>query len=201
MYRFPKLFFFYTICFFSCFSFACQLTKEKLQSAETLPLSDVSVRETACPIPLTKGVVYGTTLTKFDETCLLAELKVLLADLCAGSFSHLPNLVHPTKGLYVDAKGYWTYVEVKKDLADPNGYFQVYYFDSKKLDEKKGSVGNLTVREVFLSAKQVWVDFYAGSSEEVEVKFRFLENPKLERYLINPSFVKEDGKWYLLRMF
>lgn len=201
MYTLYKFFCFYIICFLSVFSFACQLTNEKSPSGESNSPSDVNVRDIGCPIPLAKGVVYGTSLSKFDETYLLAELKVLLADLCARSFSHLPSLIHPEKGLYVDAKGYWTYAEVKKDLGDPNGYFQVYYFDSKKLDEKKGSVGNLTVRDVFLSAKQVWVDFYAGSSEEVEVRFRFAENPKLERYLINPSFMKTEGKWYLLRMF
>ncbi|MBM9592869.1 hypothetical protein JWG41_20725 [Leptospira sp. 201903075] len=201
MYSLYKFFSFFIICFLSGFSFACQLTNEKSPSGESNSPSDANVKDVGCPIPLTKGVVYGTSLSKFDETYLLAELKVLLADLCARSFSHLPSLIHPEKGLYVDAKGYWTYAEVKKDLGDPNGYFQVYYFDSKKLDEKKGSVGNLTVRDVFLSAKQVWVDFYAGSSEEVEVRFRFAENPKLERYLINPSFMKTEGKWYLLRMF
>lgn len=59
----------------------------------------------------------------------------------------------------------------------------------------------MTVRDVFSFAKQVTVDIYVSSSEEVEVKFRFEENPKLERYLINPSFIKVEGHWYLLRMF
>lgn len=183
------------------FCFSCQLIKEKSQSTKADNPSYANTKEMGCPISLSLGTVYGTALSKFDETFLLSELKVLLADLCAGSFSHLPSLIHPKKGLYVDAKGYWTYAEVEKDLADPNGYFQVYYFDSKKLDGKKGSVGNLTVRDVFLSAKQVWVDLYVGSSEEVEVRFRFAENQKLERYLINPSFIKWEGSWYLLRMF
>ncbi|EOQ96908.1 putative lipoprotein [Leptospira wolbachii serovar Codice str. CDC] len=195
----PRKFFCILIICFS-FSLSCQFTKQKKQSAEA-DSSGVTAKEIGCPIPLSQGTVYGTDLSKFDQTYLLSVIKVLLGDLCAGSFAHLPSLIHPEKGLYVDAKGYWTYSEVEKDLADPKGYFQVYYFDSKKLDQKKGSVGNLTVRDVFLSAKEVAADFYVGSSEEVEVRFRFAENPKLERYLINPSFVKWEGKWYLLRMF
>ncbi|EMY71896.1 hypothetical protein [Leptospira vanthielii] len=193
----PKLLSFFIIFF----SFSCQLIEKEVPPADTVSLSKTNAKEIGCPIPLSLGTVYGTTLSKFDQTYLLSVIKVLLGDLCASSFVHLPSLIHPEKGLYVDAKGYWTYVEVEKDLKNSNGYFQIYYFDSKKLDQKKGSLGNLTVRDVFLTAKQVWVDFYVGSSEEVEVKFRFAENPKLERYLINPSFVKWEGKWYLLRMF
>ncbi|MCW7492394.1 hypothetical protein ND861_06980 [Leptospira sp. 2 VSF19] len=174
------------------------------QKLETRDLSSSPISETkelTCPIPLTMGKVYGTGLSKFDQTQILSELKVLLGDLCEKKFDHLVSLIHPNLGLYVDAKGYWTIEDVKKDLKDPNGYFQVYYFDSEKLDQKKGSSGNLTVRAVFAFTKQVFVDIYVASIEEVEIKFRFEENPKLERYLINPSFMKSEGNWYLLRMF
>lgn len=199
MYLQLKLLLFFIICF--SFSFSCQLIQKEVHPADGISLSEKNAKEIGCPIPLSIGTVYGTALSKFDQTYLLSVIKVLLGDLCAGSFLHLPSLIHPEKGLYVDAKGYWTYREVEQDLSDPYGYFQVYYFDSKKLDKKKGSVGNLTVRDVFLSAKEVAVDLYVGSSEEIEAKFRFAENPKLERYLINPSFIKAEGKWYLLRMF
>lgn len=171
----------------------------KIQEKKTA--TSPGTNEIICPIPISQGKIYGTSISKFDQTVILSELKILLSDLCERKFYHLINLIHPTKGLYVDAKGYWTIDEVKNDLIDPNGYFQVYYFDSKKLDQKKGSPGNLTVRDVFIAAKQVIVDFYVSSSEEVELKFRFEENPKLERYLINPSFIKTEGNWYLLRMF
>ncbi|TGM81769.1 hypothetical protein EHR01_02960 [Leptospira mtsangambouensis] len=158
-------------------------------------------KELICPIPLVLGKIYGTSISKFDQTVIFSELRILLSDLCERKFHHLISLVHPSKGLYVDAKGYWSVEEVKNDLNDPYGYFQVYYFDQEKLDQKKGSFGNLTVRDVFSFAKQVVVDIFVSSSEEVEVKFRFEENPKLERYLINPSFIKVEGHWYLLRMF
>ncbi|MCW7481594.1 hypothetical protein [Leptospira kanakyensis] len=203
--------------FFISFLYHCQIqTSGSKPFDKPVDLNEVGQKQTgevnssatrresqtiSCPIPFSVGKVYGTSISKFDQTVIVSELKILLSDLCLGEFTHLLILVHPTKGLYVDAKGYWTVEEVKADLKDPNGYFQVYYFHSEKLDSKKGSSGNLTVRDVFLAAKQVSVDFYIGSSEEVEVKFRFLENPKLERYLINPSFVKAEGKWYLLRMF
>ncbi|MCW7489863.1 hypothetical protein [Leptospira meyeri] len=182
-----------------------ELSDGKLASTNEVrdlnPSTNPEKKDLLCPIPLMLGKVYGTSLSKFDKTFILSELKILLSDLCERKFKNLTSLIHPAKGLYVDAKGYWTTQEVKNDLIDPYGYFQVYYFDSEKLDKKKGSFGNLTVRDVFSLAKQVTVDIYVGSSEEVEVKFRFEENPKLERYLINPSFIKIEGRWYLLRMF
>lgn len=203
------------ICFFVLFLpvfYHCQIqtsgsAKEinklsmQSESRDLFSSPNSETKELNCFIPIRMGKVYGTGLSKFDQTFILTELKILLSDLCEKKFSHLISLIHPTQGLYVDAKGYWTIEEVKNDLKDPNGYFQVYYFDQEKLDQKKGSAGNLTVREVFISAKQVFVDFYVSSSEEVEVKFRFEENPKLERYLINPSFMKSEGNWFLLRMF
>ncbi|WP_244936941.1 hypothetical protein [Leptospira brenneri] len=185
-----------------CFLYDCQSQNIGLETKErkSSNFAESEIKET-CPIPLALGSVYGTSISKFDQTVILSQIKILLGDLCDRSFSHLLSLIHPTKGLYVDAKGFWTLEEVEKDLKDPNGYFQVYYFDSETLDQKKGTVGNLTLRSVFLSTKQTIVDLYVGSSEEVEVKFRFPENPKLERYLINPSFIKWEKNWYLQRMF
>lgn len=90
-----------------------------------------------CPIPMVLGKVYGSSFSKFDQTFILSELKILLSDLCERKFQNLTSLIHPAKGLYVDAKGYWTIEEVKNDLIDPDGYFQVYYFDSEKLDKKR----------------------------------------------------------------
>ncbi|WP_244245564.1 hypothetical protein [Leptospira kemamanensis] len=156
---------------------------------------------TQCPYPISLGTVYGKGITNFDRTILLFQIKQLLFDLCEGHFHHLLPFVDKETGLFVDAKGYWTLDEVKADLSDPNGYFALYYFNSSKLNEKKGSSGNLTVREVFSQAGTVFVDLYVSSSEEVEMKFRFPKDPELERYLINPNFIKIQNTWYLHRMF
>ncbi|MCW7498403.1 hypothetical protein ND860_17840 [Leptospira levettii] len=154
-----------------------------------------------CPFPIKQGVVYGKGISQFDSTFVMFITKQLLFDLCEGHFFHLLGFVDAETGLFVDAKGYWSKQEVALDLQDPNGYFSLYYFDQKKLDLKKGNQGNLTIRDVFVQAGPVVIDIYVGSKEEVELKFRFDSNPKLERYLINPSFIKIGNNWYLHRMF
>ncbi|MBL0956173.1 MAG: hypothetical protein IBJ01_15545 [Leptospira sp.] len=160
-----------------------------------------NIGKLSCPFPVKQGVVYGKGISQFDTTLVFYITKQLLLDLCEGHFSHLLDFVDMETGLFVDAKGYWSKEEVALDLKDPNGYFSLYYFDGKKLDLKKGNQGNLTIRDVFYQAGLVVIDVYIGSKEEVELKFRFDSNPKLERYLINPSFIKIGNNWYLHRMF
>ncbi|XDD47889.1 hypothetical protein AB3N60_07375 [Leptospira sp. WS39.C2] len=171
---------------------------QKLVFDKSLPTTKTIFQ---CPFPVQKGVIYGKGISHFDQTVIMFQIKQLLLDLCEGHFSHLLSFVDETTGLFVDAKGYWSKKEVQSDLLDPNGYFVLYYFDQGKLDLKKGSEGNLTIRDVFIQAGPVFVDFYIGSPEEVEIKFRFETNPKLERYLINPSFIKIKNNWFLHRMF
>lgn len=184
-----------SLCFF------CQNPKPKDPndfSPKSYETKNVSFK---CPFPIEMGTIYGNGISHFDKTLILFEIKQLLLDLCEGHFIHLVSFIDKETGLFVDAKGYWTLGEVKVDLKDPEGYFALYYFDKAKLDQKKGSIGNLTIREVFTQAGPVFIDFYIGSKEEVELKFRFPDQPKLERYLINPSFIKLQNSWYLHRMF
>lgn len=180
-----------------CFHSNSIATKNVLLETSFSP----GTQEHECPYPVQLGTVYGTGISPFDKTILMFTIKQLLLDLCEGHFSHLLSFVHKETGLFVDAKGYWKTEEVKADLQDSNGYFALYYFDSEKLDLKKGTKGNLTIRDVFGMAGAVYVDIFVGSKEEVEVKFRFPKDPKLERYLINPNFIKIKNTWYLHRMF
>lgn len=181
-----------------CFCLSPKQNTSKVSDSQT---KEIRKANEHCPFPVFMGTTYGNGISNFDKTLILFEIKQLLLDLCEGHFQNLLSYVHKETGLFVDAKGYWTTEEVRLDLSDPNGYFSLYYFDQTKLNQKKGSEGNLTIRDVFNQAGPVYADFYVGSPEEVEVKFRFPEKPKLERYLINPSFIKKQNNWYLHRMF
>lgn len=198
------------IIFFLIFSlsFGCANSKH-VESPVSIPSSkevhskDITNQnsKTQCPFPVLLGATYGKGISNFDKTMILFVTKQLLLDLCEGHLQHLLSFVEKETGLFVDAKGYWTVQEVEEDLRDPDGYFALYYFNQTKLNQKKGSSGNLTIRDVFVQAETVVLDFYIGSSEEVEIKFRFPKDPKLERYLINPNFIKIKNTWYLHRMF
>lgn len=196
---FPKQIYLLYINFILVIFFSSCVSKNT--SSETQNSQSRNIGILSCPFPVKQGIVYGKGISQFDTTLILYITKQLLLDLCEGHFSHLLEFVDAKTGLFVDAKGYWSKQEVALDLEDPNGYFSLYYFDQKKLDLKKGNQGNLTIRDVFYQAGLVVIDVYIGSKEEVELKFRFDSNPKLERYLINPSFIKIGNNWYLHRMF
>lgn len=184
-----------------CFLNSCFLPNREKANGLNPSANEVQTRKIQCPFPVTMGAIYGKGITNFDKTMVLFVTKQLLLDLCEGHFRHLLSYVEKETGLFVDAKGYWTIQEVEEDLNDPDGYFALYYINQTKLNQTKGSSGNLTIRDVFLEAGPVVLDFYIGSSEEVEIKFRFPKDPKLERYLINPNFIKIKNTWYLHRMF
>lgn len=154
-----------------------------------------------CPISSEIGKLYGQNANPGYANEIKEKIDMLLLDICEGHLNHLPEMVDPALGLFVDAKALWTKSEVEKDLNDPSGYFQTYFFNSELLDKKKGNSGNSTVRSLFANSGGVKLDFYFDSSKECEVKITFVQNPKLARRLMNPVFAKFDADWILMRLF
>ncbi|TGN19329.1 hypothetical protein [Leptospira idonii] len=189
---------FVSFVFLVCFLVRCNSFEAKAGTREMDPILAAPL---VCPFSVEIGTIYGKQGKPEDAKLILSLIEILLSDICAGNLNHLPEWVHPETGLFVDAKGHWTKDEVLKDLADPKGYFATNFWRGDLLDEKKKTTGNLTIQKAFQSAKLIYVDYFFDSSLESEVQFRFLENPKNARYLINPIFQKIDGKWMLLRMF
>lgn len=174
----------------------CQVFTTWIQKrGEMTPLTLV-----ACPIPIEQGKMYGNHGKKADTEQIVAELKLLLDDICQGNLNHLPGMVFGELGLFIDIKGHWTKEEVIRDLASKEGYFATYFFDQQLLDKKKGAVGNLTIQTALRSSHGLVIDYFFDSETEAELQLKFKENPKNARYLINPVFAKMEGKWMLLRM-
>lgn len=153
-----------------------------------------------CPFPYQRGILYGMDLRPQEIAPIESLLRIVLDDICEGNLRHLKDIIDPIQGLYVDAKGHYTYEEVLQDLSNPEGYFQTYYFDPQLLAKRKGTNSYLTVRQSLVSAGEIFADFYISSKEEVEVRLRFSENAANAENLINSSFSKKKGKWYLLRI-
>lgn len=166
------------------------------------PLS--AKRSPEIPPTITQGKVFlaGHTGEHSKDT---EEILKLVQRLVAGTISRdlnfLPELVSKKDGIYLDVKGNWTREQLIQELSSPDNYFRIYFFDRDLLEKQKNSKDVRTVRDLFLSSGGIEVDFYYESKNACELKLKFKENQKLERELINPYFIKQDGKWYLFRLF
>jgi len=184
----------YSILIFIFFITTCKSTTQEIEHKEK------SYSLANCPIPLSQGKIYGNYGKPQDTKTIFKLLEILLNDICEGNLNHVSQMVHNDLGLFIDAKGHWTKEEMLKEITDPNGYFAIYFFDQKALDQKKGGEGYLTIQNALKSSNGLVIDMYFDSSQETEVKIQFNENPKNARYLINPVFKKIDKDWILMRM-
>ncbi len=189
-----------TVIFTLLFFASCSTQSNAFTSSRSETKSLPTLLQTECPIPLEQGKIYGNHGKKEDIDQVLKKLKLLIDDICTGNLNHLPELVFGELGLFIDAKGHWTKEEVLKDLKNPEGYFQTYFFNQSLLDKKKGNQGNLTIQMALRSSNGLVIDYFFDSSKETEVQIKFKENPINMRYLINPVFAKIEGEWMLLRM-
>lgn len=174
---------------------SCVTGKESTFSAKRSP---------EIPPTITQGKVFlaGHTGEHSKDT---EEILKLLQRLVSGTIERdlnfLPEIVSKKDGIYLDIKGNWTREQLIQELSTPDNYFRIYFFDRELLEKQKNSKEVRTVRDLLLSSGGIEVDFYYESKNACELKLKFKENQKLERELINPYFIKQDGKWYLFRLF
>lgn len=161
-------------------------------------------RSPEIPPAITQGKVFlaGHTGEHSKDT---EEILKLVQRLVSGTISRdlnfLPEIVSKKDGIYLDIKGNWTREQLIQELSSSDNYFRIYFFDRELLEKQKNSKEVRTVRDLLLSSGGIEVDFYYESKSACELKLKFKENQKLERELINPYFIKQDGKWYLFRLF
>ncbi|TGL57701.1 hypothetical protein EHQ64_19520 [Leptospira sarikeiensis] len=189
-YLFRFVFFSFFLLQFHCISFGENLISTK--------------RNPELPPEIRQGKVFlaghiGDHTKDTEE--ILKILKRLIDGTVAKDLNFLPDLVSKKEGIYLDLKGNWTKEQLISELSSTENYFRTYFFDRELLAKQKGSNEVRTVRDLFLSSGGVEADFYYESKIACELKLRFRENPKLEKELINPYFIKQDGKWYLFRLF
>lgn len=162
-------------------------------------------RNEALPAPsVQKGKVF-LAAHRADHTKdgkeILSLLNRLVEGTVRGDLSFLPEIVSPKEGIYLDLKGHWTRDQLIQELRSSNNYFQTYFFDRELLKKQKNSEDVRTVRDLFLLAGGVDADLYFEGTNACEVKLRFRENSELQSELINPYFIKSEGKWVLYRLF
>ncbi|WP_246052794.1 hypothetical protein [Leptospira semungkisensis] len=136
-----------------------------------------------------------------DTEEILALLRRLVEGTVQKDLNFLPQVISEKEGIFLDLKGNWTKEKLIAELATKDNYFRIYFFERDLLSKQKNSEDVKTVRDLLLSSGGMEADLYYESKTTCEVKIRFKENVKLEKELINPYFIKSEGKWYLLRLF
>lgn len=161
-------------------------------------------RSPEIPPNIVKGKVFLAGHTgehSKDTEEILKLVKRLVSGTIARDLDFLPEIVSGKEGIFLDIKGNRTREQLIQELSTPDNYFRIYFFDRELLEKQKNSKEVRTVRDLLLSSGEIEVDFYYESKSACELKLKFKENQKLERELINPYFIKQDGKWYLFRLF
>ncbi len=184
-----------SVCLLSVILFHCVSGRETTVSTKRSPEYLPSVQ---------KGKVFlaghqGDHSKNSEE--ILSLLRRLVEGTVKKDLKFLPDTVSPKEGVYLDLKGHWSKDDLISELKSPNNYFQTYFFDHELLEKQKGSSEVRTVRELLLLSGGIEADLFFESLSACEVKLRFKENAKLEKELINPYFIKSEGKWYLYRLF
>ncbi|MCR9143573.1 MAG: hypothetical protein NXI24_15100 [bacterium] len=114
----------------------------------------------------------------------------------------LAQHVSPGKGLYVDLKAHRTRAAVQKDLQDPEGYLQTYYLNTENLRLRTEDPDQLAVRDILHLTRVMTADVYLqADGRQCELRLRLEDAPSKSYYLNNPVFVKEDGEWFIYRLF
>ncbi|TGK00230.1 hypothetical protein EHQ53_10020 [Leptospira langatensis] len=171
-------------------------------SAKETPLSSKRNSEPSPKVEKGKVFVAGHTAEHSQNTEeILALLRRLIEGTVQKDLDFLPEIVSEKEGIFLDLKGNWTKERLITELRTKENYFQIYFFDRDLLAKQKNSENVRTVRDLLLSSGGIEADLYYESKTACEIKLRFKENVKLEKELINPYFIKLEGKWYLLRLF
>lgn len=154
-------------------------------------------------VPLEYGESYSLRfpITQRDKDEIKKHLEYLVNSTLEKSFLNLPERIHPSKGLYVDLKGYMDTPTLKKEISEENSYFSIYFFDTSKLKIQKKSENVRTVRDLLILSGGLILDFHFESKDYAELKLRFKKNREYEAELNNPIFIKDNGKWYIFRLF
>lgn len=132
---------------------------------------------------------------------ILKILKFLVESTINRDYSKLPMFVSPENGLYIDLKAHLSYADLVREVNKKDSYFEVFFFDTKKLKKEKKSDSVRTVRDVLLLSEGLFAEMYYDSETAVEVKLRFQKNKKLENELNTLYFSKQRGQWYVERLF
>lgn len=156
-------------------------------------------------------LVTGSVLNRSNEAISRAadvkEITGMLQRMFTGiqneNLSDLNGMVHREKGIWIDLKAKKTAEAFSADLADPDGYVNTYYLDTEGLRRRTNDVDQKSLRDVIQESERIRADlFFQGDECEVRLTIEKPEAMESQSYRFNNAyFIKEEGRWYLYRLF
>jgi hypothetical protein len=117
--------------------------------------------------------------------------------------SDLNRMIHAEKGVWIDLKARKTAAEFAADLANPDGYVNTYYLNTDALRRKTGETDQLSIGDLIAESDRIRADLFFQEDEcEVRLTIERPERLSSQSYRFNnPYFIRQDGRWYLYRLF
>ena len=152
-------------------------------------------------IPVQKGNVFSTGNMSKDADEILTLLTQITQLTKNRKLEELKPFISDSKGIYIDLKSWKSKEEFLEEVRKEDGYIDLYFYHTEKLSKEKGELNVRTVRDLLILSEGLKVDFHFETNQACEIKLRFEKNNEYETELNNPYFIKENGKWYLYRLF
>ncbi|MBU42594.1 MAG: hypothetical protein CMN76_05205 [Spirochaetaceae bacterium] len=113
----------------------------------------------------------------------------------------LEKMVYPGEGVHVDLKAHRTVPELKKELSQPDGYFQKFYLDSQLLRQSTGDSSQVSLHELFNKNSRVQAEYYLEpGATQIEVRFYLGSTPEENFRVNNAVLIQREGEWYFLQL-
>lgn len=162
-------------------------------TCQTLPELDGSLN-------VSKGTVYGKA-HETDKQEIEALFQKMVQAVLNKNLLEISNDIHPKQGIWVDLKAQWTKEEFVKSFEEVDNYFEIYFYSTNKLRQKKQNDSSWSVRDILILSRGIRIDYYFDAKDECELDLLFEANQELEGDLANPVFRKQGGRWYIYRLF
>ncbi|MBE7440256.1 MAG: hypothetical protein HS115_17530 [Spirochaetales bacterium] len=176
-----------------------------MKNLKSLPLLILLCLLATCNRKLEIASISGDYKADFSSKEEDRQLVQLLVNAFAAvdekKMSHLISFVHPDMGLYVDLKSHRSLKDLEADIQNPDSFINIYFTSTEKLRKQTGDPGQKSVHDVLKNSRHVKIHFLVDQPDMVEADLDLVDNPEDNFRLNNPAFTRQNGEWYLYRLF
>lgn len=134
-----------------------------------------------------------------DKKAILELLDRFYTALKTKEVVAVSKLIDQKSGVYVDLKAKRSYAEFVAELQNPDGYFVLFFLETKRLRKFTNDKKQVAVRDILRKARSIEVEFHFNKKEDLcEVKLK--PNGKFNFRLNNPVFIFRNTRWYFYRL-
>jgi len=145
---------------------------------------------------------YGADFSNKQEDRQLVQLLVnTFSAVDEKKMSDLLSYVHPDMGLYVDLKSHRSLKQLEVDIQNPGSFINIYFTDTEKLRAQTGDPAQKSIHDILKTSRHIKIHFLVEQPDMVEADLDLVDNPEDNFRLNNPAFTRQNGEWYLYRLF